>query len=260
MDFLASFTGLDLPTWAWIIVLTSGAGVGIAKTAVPGSGILVVVLMAMALPSRMSVGVLLPMLIFGDIFAVGKYWKHTDRRQLFTLLPFAFLGLGAGYLILRHVTNEQLKPIIGAVVLLMLGVHQISRIVKNKRIASGKSLPSRTSPFLTVLFGFFAGMGTGMANSSGPVMSLYLLIVGLPKLPFIATTAWFFFTMNLLKVPLFINLGLINVQSLKVNLLALPSIAAGAILGYWVVRRISQERFNQIVLALAFVAALRLMF
>ncbi|MDD4612898.1 MAG: sulfite exporter TauE/SafE family protein [Synergistaceae bacterium] len=260
MDFLSSFTGLDLPLWGWLIVLTAGAGIGIAKTAVPGSGILVVVLMAMALPSRMSVGVLLPMLLFGDVFAVGKFWRHTDRRQLFTLLPFAFLGLGAGYMILRYVTNEQLKPIIGAVVLFMLGVHQVSRVLKKRSTERGDPASARTNPLLTVLFGFASGLGTGMANSSGPIMSLYFLIVGLPKLPFIATTAWFFFIMNLLKVPLFLNLGLISSQSLRVNLLTVPSIALGALLGYWIVRRISQERFNQIVLGLAFVAALRLLF
>ena len=260
MDFLASFTGLDLPGWAWTIVLTAGAGIGIAKTAVPGSAILVVVLMAMALPARMSVGVLLPMLILGDVFAVGKFWKHTDRRQLFTLLPFAFLGLGAGYLILRHVTNEQLKPIIGGVVLFMLGVHQVSRMVKNKSAGVPGEGYGRVHPFLKVLFGFAGGLGTGMANSAGPIMSLYFLIAGFPKLPFIATAAWFFFTMNLLKVPLFLNLGLISGQSLRVNLLTIPSVALGALLGYWIISRISQEKFNRAVLVLAFVAALRLVF
>ncbi len=125
--FFHGLRGSIFLCWGWLIVLSLRSGIGIAKTAVPGSGILVVVLMAMALPSRMSVGVLLPMLLFGDVFAVGKFWRHTDKRRLFTLLPFAFLGLGAGYTILRYVTNEQLKPIIGAVVLFMLGVHQVSR-------------------------------------------------------------------------------------------------------------------------------------
>ena len=74
MDFLASFTGLDLPGWAWTIVLTAGAGIGIAKTADPGSATLVVVLMAMALPARMSDVVLLPMPFLGDVFAEGLFW------------------------------------------------------------------------------------------------------------------------------------------------------------------------------------------
>ena len=56
MEFLSSFTGLELSPWSWAIVLSAGAGVGIAKTAVPGSGILVVALMAMTLPSRTGYG------------------------------------------------------------------------------------------------------------------------------------------------------------------------------------------------------------
>ncbi len=258
MEILASYTGLDLPAWSWAIVLSAGAGIGIAKTAVPGSGILVVTLMAIALPSRLSVGVMLPMLIFGDLFAVGKFWMHTDTRRLLTLLLCALPGLGAGYTVLRHASDDQLRPVIGGVVLAMLVLHQVSRVLKQRRGAVAAA-DGKTSPLLTAVFGFFAGFGTGMANASGPVMSLYLLIAGLPKLPFIAVTAWFFFIMNLLKIPLFLNLGLITMQSLRVNLLALPSIAAGALLGYWIVKRIPQERFNQIVLALAFVAALRLL-
>ncbi len=258
MEFLSAFTGLDLPLWSWIIVLAAGSGMGIAKTALPGSGILVVVLMAMALPSRMSVGVMLPMLLFGDLFALGKYWRFTDRRQLFLLLPFALAGLGAGYVVLRHVGNEELRPLIGGIVLLMLFLHQVSRFVKKKGEAKGSSPACGTHPLVTAVFGFFGGMGTGMANSSGPVLSLYFLIARLPKLPFLATTAWFFFTMNLLKLPLYISLGLITGQSLRVNILALPSIVLGALLGYGVVKRIPQERFNQAVLLLAFAAALKL--
>ncbi len=257
MDFLSSFTGVDLSLWGWIIVLTAGSFVGIAKTALPGIGILVVVLMAMALPSRMSVGVVLPLLLLGDLFALGKYWNFTDKKQLFLLLPFALTGLGIGYVVLRHVSNEELKPLIGGVVLLMLFFHQISRFVK-KRKGEGESSPIGTHPLVTAVFGFFGGFGSGMANAAGPVLSLYFLIAGLPKLQFLATTAWFFFILNMLKLPLYVSLGLINLQSLKVNLLALPSVALGAFLGYWLVKRIPQERFNQAVLLLAFAAALKL--
>ena len=258
MEFLSSFTGLDLSPWSWAIVLSAGAGVGIAKTAVPGSGILVVALMAMTLPSRLSVGVMLPMLIFGDLFAVGKFWMHTDKRRLLTLLLFALPGLGAGYTVLRFASDDQLRPVIGGVVLAMLILHQVSRVLKQRREATAAA-DGKTSPLLTAVFGFFAGVGTGMANASGPVMSLYLLIAGLPKLPFIAVSAWFFFIMNLLKIPLFLNLGLITMQSLKVNLLTLPSIAAGALLGYWIVNRSPQARLNQNVRALAFTAPRRLL-
>ncbi len=65
MDFLFFVYRARSP-FVGCIVLTAGAGIGASpKTAVPGGSILVVVLMAMALPSRMSVGVLLPMLRSG---------------------------------------------------------------------------------------------------------------------------------------------------------------------------------------------------
>jgi uncharacterized membrane protein YfcA len=99
-EFLSGLAGLDLPILSWCLLLLAGVSVGLSKTVIPGGGILAVVLTATALPSRISVGVLLPMLIFGDFFAIGKYRPHIDRKQLATLLPFALIGLGVGYVIL----------------------------------------------------------------------------------------------------------------------------------------------------------------
>jgi uncharacterized membrane protein YfcA len=98
-----------------------------------------------------------------------------------------------------------------------------------------------------------------MANAAGPILSLYLLIAGLPKLPFIATSSGFFFILNLLKVPLFASLGIITAQSLRIDLMALPSVLVGALLGFWLVKRIPQEVFNRIVVVLAFLAAAKLL-
>ena len=47
-EFLSGLTGLDLPILSWCLLLLAGAGVGLSKTAIPGGGILAVVLTAMA--------------------------------------------------------------------------------------------------------------------------------------------------------------------------------------------------------------------
>ena len=258
-EFLSGLAGLDIPIMSWCLLLLAGMCVGLSKTAIPGGGILAVVLTAMALPSRTSVGVLLPMLIFGDFFAIGKYRPHIDRRQLLTLLPFALVGLTGGYAILRFVTNEQLKPIIGGAVLAMLTLQQVNARLKKRREGLTAAAGRPVSPVVTAIFGVLSGMGTGMANAAGPILSLYLLIAGLPKLQFIATSSGFFFILNLLKVPLFASLGIITTQSLRIDLLALPSVLVGALLGFWLVKRIPQEVFNRIVVALAFVAAVKLL-
>ncbi len=162
-ELLSGLTGLDIPLWSWWVVLLGGTSIGLAKTAIPGSSILLVVLMAMALPPRLSVGVMLPMLIFGDFFAIGKYWPHVDRKRLFTLLPFSLIGLGGGYIILRYVTDEQLKPIIGGVVLAMLALQQVNSFLKKRR---RDATDRPVSPPVTAVFGTLSGMTTAMANAA----------------------------------------------------------------------------------------------
>ena len=109
------------------------------------------------------------------------------------------------------------------------------------------------------IMGIFAGLTTMMANAAGPVMTLYLLAMRLPKLEFLGTGAAFFLLINWIKVPFIAQLGLINASSLTLNLYLLPAVAVGALLGRPVVQRVNQRIFENAALALAAVAALRLL-
>src|SRR6266498_4884916 len=51
---------------------------GLAKGGFGGLGVLLTPLLALVLPVAMAVGVLLPMLMVGDVFAVYLYWKEWD--------------------------------------------------------------------------------------------------------------------------------------------------------------------------------------
>ncbi len=82
----------------------------------------------------------------------------------------------------------------------------------------------------------------------------------LPKLEFVGTAAWFFFVVNWLKVPFSARLELMTIESLKLNLLMLPFIAAGAIAGVLVLKGIPQKAFNIVVQILAAAAAIKLLF
>lgn len=68
-------------------------------------------------------------------------------------------------------------------------------------IRSGKINIPRSRWFATSL-GLLGGFATMMGNAAGPVMALYLLSMHLPKNSYIGTAAWFFFIVNLSKVPL----------------------------------------------------------
>jgi len=244
----------DLDLIGWIVIALCAVMVGIAKTGIPGVGILVVPLMASVLPARSSVGVLLGILILADLFAAGYYRHNAKWQHLSHLLPIAFVGIVAGYFGLRAVSDEQLKPIIGMIILAMLGFSYWRSKVKSQ------DAPIPTQWWFAVGLGFLAGVTTMMANAAGPIMIIYLLAMRLPKIEFIGTSAWFFFVVNWLKVPFSASLELMTAESLKLDLMMLPFIAIGAVVGILVLKKIPQKAFNTIVQILAACAAIRLLF
>jgi len=228
--------------------------VGTTKTGMPGLGILIVPLMALVLPTRQSTGILLGILILADLFAI-TYHRHNARwGHVVRLLPAAFAGIVAGYFGLRFVNDQQLKPVIGGIVLIMLAVNYWRTRVQ------GEDAPVPTQWWFAVVLGFMAGVTTMMANAAGPIMIIYLLAMRLPKVEFVGTGAWFFFVVNWLKVPFSASLDLMTAESVKLNLMMLPCIAIGAVAGIFLLKRIPQKVFNAAVQILAAAAAIKLIF
>ncbi|MFC1634656.1 sulfite exporter TauE/SafE family protein, partial [Planctomycetota bacterium] len=192
--------------------------------------------------------------ILADLFAIVYHRRNAKWGHVLRLLPAAFAGIVAGYFGLRVVDDQELKPIIGGIALVMLGISYW------RTRAKGEDAPIPTQWWFAVGLGFMAGVTTMMANAAGPVMIIYLLAMRLPKIEFVGTSAWFFFVVNWLKVPFSANLNLMTADSVKLNLMMLPCIAVGAVAGIFFLKRIPQKAFNAVVQILAAVAAIKLLF
>jgi uncharacterized membrane protein YfcA len=245
---------LDLDLFGWIVVAFSALMVGISKTGIPNVAIVVVPLMALILPTRKSTGLLLGILILADLFAIVYHRRNAKWGHVLRLLPPALAGIVAGYFGLEWVSDRQLKPIIGGIVLVMLGVNYWRMRAKR----DDEPVPTQT--WFAVVLGFMAGVTTMMANAAGPVMAIYLLAMRLPKIAFVGTAAWFFFVVNWLKVPFSASLDLMTAESVKVNLMMLPFIALGAVAGIVLLKRIPQKAFTAVIQILAAAAAIKLLF
>jgi uncharacterized protein len=245
---------LGIDSFGWAVLALCAVVVGISKTGMPGLGILPVPLMALAFETRESTGLLLGILILADLFAVTYHRHHAKWRHVLRLLPPAFVGIVAGYFSLGVVSDRQLKPIIGGVVLVMLGLNYW----RTRTRAEEAPVPGQW--WFAVALGFMAGVTTMMANAAGPVMIIYLLAMRLPKIEFVGTSVWFFFVVNWLKVPFSANLNLMTAASVKLNLTMIPFIAVGAVVGILFLRRIPQKAFIAIVQILAAAAAVKLLF
>ena len=245
---------LDMSLVSYAVVALCAAMVGISKTGIPGVGILVVPLMAAVLPARASTGVLLGILILADLFAVTYHRHNAKWRYVLRLLIPSLVGIVAGYFGMKVISDRQLKPIIGGIVLAMLAVNYWRTTTK------GKDAPVPTQWWFAGGLGFLAGLTTMMANAAGPITTIYLLAMRLPKVEFVGTSAWFFFVINWLKVPFSLGLQVMTKESVKLNLLMLPFVVAGSVAGIFFLKRIPQKIFTAVVQILAAVAAIKLLF
>jgi uncharacterized membrane protein YfcA len=243
---------MHLELWQWALGALGAFLVGLSKTGIPGLGILNVAIFALVFPARESVGLVLVILICGDLVAVTTYRRDASWPHLLRLFPWAATGVVLGYFALGRVNDSQMRHLIG-IILVGLVVFQY---IRSRRPAApdGEALPVR--PWLAPLAGITAGFTTMVANAAGPVMVLYLLAMRLPKILFIGTAAWYFLLLNLFKVPFSASLGLINPSSLGVSLLLGPFAMLGALIGRPIAERLNQRLFELIALGLTFVAAL----
>ena len=99
-----------------------------------------------------------------------------------------------------------------------------------------------------------------LANAAGPVFGLYLLAIGLPKLEFVGTAAWFFLLLNVVKIPFSWSLGLIRLDTLALNVVLIPLIGLGLWVGSMAIRKIPQRLFDSIILILTGAASIRMLF
>ena len=224
--------------------------VGFSKTGVPGLGILIVPLLALVFPAKLSVGALLPMLIVGDVLAVALYRRHAQWNKLWPLFPWVVAGTIPGAWVLAKCNSQQLQPALGWLVLAMVAVDLARRWFHWDRVPHHWAFVGFT--------GFAAGFATTLGNVAGPIMTLYLLSRGLDKNEFLGTGAWYFLIVNVSKIPIFAWVGIITLETLRFDLWSVPAILVGAALGWYTQARLPQRTFNLAVIVLAVVAALRL--
>lgn len=250
MDF-AHFTSQQ-----WLLAVLAALLVGVAKSGFTGVGMLILVIMAHVMRGyeRESTGVVLPLLVCGDLLAAHAFHRHVRWRMLFRMLPPAAVGIVIGYFWLGRLSNTGFKPLIGVLILLLCALH----LARQRFPDRFQEVPHST--WFVWLLGIAAGVTTMLANVAGPIMTLFFLAVALPKLELVATGALFFLAVNLFKIPFSMNLGFITAPSLVFNATLLPFVALGLFGGKWLIHRIDQRLFEQVLLGLTTLTALNLIF
>lgn len=242
----------DLNSSELLLVLFCAMMIGFSKAGLRGAGILAVPIFADVFPAMLSAGILLPLLCVGDGLAVLYYRKHAKWELLWPLFPWVVIGIVIATYLADILRNEPFKIWIGMIVLIMLALNIWTEKKGYQGLSSSKTLCGVT--------GIFAGVTTMLANAAGPVMAIYFFFMKLPKREFMGTGAWYFFLVNMFKLPFMFYLGSVNHHSLYFNLKLIPMILIGAWLGIKCMKYLPELLFKRVVQGLTFLAALRLCF
>lgn len=225
-----------------IVIAILGFMIGLAKGGFGGLGALLTPVLALVLPVTLAVGVLLPMLMVGDAFALYMYWKEWELDLVKRMLPAGVIGALAGTVLLAWLSPDGLRTILGVFALVLVAY----------RLASDRIESMRYEPraWHAPAAGLLAGLASGMFNNGGPSLSSYLLLQRLQARPFIATSAIYFAMLNLIKVPGFLYTGVLDLPLLLSLWWVFPFIPVGIWVARKTLTRISPSTFEWIIIVL----------
>lgn len=234
-----------------IIIAILGLMIGFSKGGLGGLGALLTPILSLVLPVPSAVGVLLPMLMVGDVFALTMYWKEWDVDLVKQMLPPGVIVAVAGTFLLSWLSPDHLRIVLGIFVLLVVAYKLISDRIQTIRY--------QPSPWHASLAGVLSGLASGVFNSGGPAFNAYLLLKKVKARPFIATSAIYFAILNLVKVPGFLLTGVLDLHLLLSLWWVFPFIP----LGIWIARltltRLSPLIFEWIITLLLIFSSLWLL-
>lgn len=247
------FAPLDISITSWSFAFVAAFIMGISKSGIKGIGIIIVTLMALAFGAKESTGLMMPLLIAGDIYAVSYYNRHTQWKYIVRFLPWMMLGVLIGVFIGKDLPEQLFKLIMAAIILGSVLLMFWWDRKKSKKVPTHWSFAS--------FMGVMAGITTMIGNLAGPVSSIFFLAMRLPKNEFIGTAAWLFLFINLFKLPFHVFVWeTIQLETLIVDLKLIPAVLLGLFVGTHLVKRIQEGFYRKMILVLTALGALLLFF
>lgn len=238
-----------------IIALLIGLSKGGFGGPVPVS--LITPLLSQIMPASQAVGLVLPLLLVGDLIALRIYWRQWDIHRVKLMLPLAVVGILLGGALLLFLANSKqdllLRRILGAFTLLAVLYKVGSDSLKNVEYE-----PRNWHGYLA---GWASGFGSALANVGAPPFTAYMLLQDVSPTIFMGTTTLFFAIVNFLKLPItLLSSNVLDVHLLASIIWVVPVIPLGSWLGRRFVEKVNPKIFERMMLVLLFGMSLYMLF
>ena len=244
---------MEIAITSWLFAFAASFVMGVSKAGIKGIAIITVTLMALAFGARESTGLIVPMLIVGDIFAVIYYNRHTRWQHILRFAPWMIIGILIGVLLGKDLPESTFKIWMAVIILISVAVMYWWDLRKSKTVPTHWAF----SGFM----GITAGIATMLGNLAGAFSNIYFLAMRLPKNEFIGTAAWLFFITNLIKLPFHVFIWeTVTIESLLINLKLLPALLLGLYAGVRMVKIIKEGFYRKLILILTAFGAVLILF
>ncbi len=216
-------------------------------------GALATPMMALVMPANQALGLLLPIMLLADVFALAFNWKKWNGRLVWLMLPGAVIGVTIGTVFIANAPVDVLKFTLAVIALIFV----IYKIFEKRLLGSLKYQEQNWHGWLA---GTGAGFASSLAHSGGPPVIIYFMLLNVTPSVFIATSVLFFAILNWVKVPYYMYIHLFDFQRLMQIAWVIPLVPLGAWFGRWMTTKISKEVFDGIMVTLLALAAVLLIF
>lgn len=239
-----------------LAVATAAFLIGLAKGGLPGFGPIVTVIVALNVPATVAIGILLPILMVGDVVALWALRGHVDRSIVAAIIPGSVVGVGLASFVLSSLSADALE--LGIVLIVGLFVAYRTAVLTDRAptLGAGSVLAGRRA-------GATAGLATGVtstiAHAGGPPVAMYLLAREVSPITYAATSAAIFWATNWLKVPGYALAGLLDIDLLLTLAPTAVLILPGVLCGRWAVKRLDPRPFEVFVLVGLVIGAMLLL-
>ena len=224
---------------------------GVAKSGLGGSVSLISIpLMTFVMPLNQALAILLPILIFSDFISAYKFRKEFDLNTLKLMVPFAAIGAIIGASTFSYFSESYLKFILGVMGFVFAFHYFFLKKDADKPVAANY--------FKGAICSSVAGFTSFCAHSGGTPTSIYLLPLRLKKEIYVGTRIIFFTCINLVKLPFYLYLSMVNTSSFTQSLILLPLSVFGIFVGYKLLKIIEESLFYNAIYILILVASTKL--
>ncbi len=222
--------------------------VGISKAGIKGINVFTVTLMVYGFGAKASTGIMLVMLMTGDILATIYYKKNCEWKYLIKFLPAMLVGVLLAVWLGKDISEETFRRWMGVIILLSVVMMWYREY---------KSEPSFPEGWLFAgTMGIAAGFTTMIGNLAGAFSNIFFLATGLPKKEFIGTAAYLFLIINLFKLPFHAFVWrTITLETLKINAAQTLIIVLGFIIGLRLVDLFKEQAFRKFILIVTAIGA-----